>query len=465
MKRSPPPGGYATTGRLVAWAIWDWACSPFFSVIVTFVFATYVTRAVAPDEISGTAAWGFTMTASALAIAFSSPILGALADAVGRRKPWLGALTLLGAGAAASLWLVTPSPSSLMLALGLVFVGNVALETAQTFYNAMLPALAEPARLGQWSGWGWGLGYLAGIAVLVLLLYGVILPKPPPFGLDAATSENVRLAGPVVAVWLLVFSLPLFLLVPDRPRIVRAPGMAIRLGAMALRTSIARLARLDDAGRFLLARMVYNDGLNTLFAFGGIYAAGTFGLGVADVIELGIALNIAAGVGAFAMGRLDDRIGPKRVILTALLGLLLAGAIALVATDRATFWPAAVTLGLFVGPAQASSRSLMARLARPEERTQMFGIYALSGKVTAFLGPFLLGIVTIWAGSQRAGMAVILALLALGAVLLLAVREPPRQSGTIGPQLPSQLTTGAVDGVLDRSQPASPAASIGRARK
>ncbi len=463
MRHSPPPAGYASAGRLLAWASWDWACSPFFSVIITFVFATYVTKAVAPDAIAGTAAWGFTMTASALAIAVLSPILGALADAVGRRKPWLGTLTLIGAAASALLWLVTPEPSRLMLALGLVFLGNLALETAQTFYNAMLPDLAEPRRLGQWSGWGWGLGYLAGIVVLVLLLYGLILPKPPPFGLDAETSQQVRLAGPVVALWLLVFSLPLFLLVPDRPRIVRAPGSAIRAGVMALRGSITRLARLDDTSRFLVARMIYNDGLNTLFAFGGIYAAGTFGLGVAEVIELGIALNISAGLGAFAMGRLDDRFGPKRVILAALLGLLLAGAMALVATDRAVFWAAAVALGLFVGPAQASSRSLMARLARPDERAQMFGIYALSGKITAFLGPFLLGIVTVWAGSQRAGMAVILVLLAIGGTLLMAVREPPRDPGSDGPVSPAQPSADA--DALAPSQVSSAAESIGGARK
>ncbi len=461
-----PPAGYATSGRLLAWALWDCACSPFFSVVLTFVFATYVTRAVAPDEVAGTAAWGFMITLSAIAIALASPILGALADAGGRRKPWLAALTLLGACATALLWLVTPSPSRLTLALSLVFLGNLALETAQTFYNAMLPDLAEPRRLGQWSGWGWGLGYLAGIVVLVLLLYGVILPKPPPFGLDPATSQNVRLAGPVVALWLLVFSLPLFLLVPDRPRIGRRPGAAIRLGATALRASLARLAQVDDTSRFLVARMVYNDGLNTLFAFGGIYAAGTFGLDVAEVIELGIALNVAGGLGAFAMGRLDDRIGPKRVILVALGGLLLAGATTLLATDRAVFWGAAVTLGLFVGPAQSSSRSLMARLTRPENRAQMFGIYALSGKLTAFLGPFLLGVVTLWAGSQRAGMAVILVLLAVGAVLLLPVREPGREAPAPDQETPPQPSAGAAGtAAVAPSQATSSAESIGLARE
>jgi MFS transporter, UMF1 family len=425
-RATPPPAVLATPRQLLAWAAYDWASSPFFAVIITFVFATYVTTAVAPNEIEGTAAWSRMTVLAALVIAVTSPVLGAIADAGGRRKPWLLAFTLLSAAATALLWLVAPEHGYLTLALTLVLVANVANEVGQAFYNAMLPDLARPDQLGRWSGWGWGLGYAAGIVALGLILVVFVQPKPPPFGLDEATAEQVRIVGPVVAVWFVLFSLPLFLVAPDRARHARPFGEAARQGLRTVADTLGHVRRNANIARFLLARLVYNDGLNTLFAFGGIYAAGTFGMTLNEVLLFGIALNVTAGLGAFGFAFLDDRLGSKATILVAVCGLFVAGTVALLATEKATFWAVALVIGIFVGPAQSASRTLMARLAPAEQRTEMFGIYALTGKVTAFIGPFLFGTATAWFESQRAGMATILVMFVVGGLLLLRVREPAR---------------------------------------
>ena len=417
--------GPATTRQLGAWALYDWASSPFFAVIITFVFAQYFTQAVAGDPIRGTALWSWTMTLSALLIAAASPVLGAIADVGGRRKPWLMAFTLMSAAATSLLWLVAPDPTYVLLALTLVLMANVTNEIGQAFYNAMLPDLAPSSHVGRWSGWGWGLGYLSGIVALGLILWLFVLRTPPLFGLDPAQGEQVRVTGPLIGLWLVVFSLPLVLLVPDRPRGSLGLAASVRHGLVMLRGTLADVRRQTNVLTFLVARLIYNDGLNTLFAFGGIYAAGTFGMALKEVLLFGIALNLTSGIGAFAFAHLDDRIGSKPTILISIAGLFACGIAALLAEAKLTFWLAALVLGLFVGPAQSASRTLMARLAPPHQRTEMFGIYALTGKLTAFLGPFMFGTATWWFGTQRAGMATILVMFVAGGLLLLRVREQP----------------------------------------
>lgn len=414
---------------LFAWSLYDWANSPFFAVIGTFVFATYFTQAVAPDPETGAAQWGYTLTLCGLAIAVLSPILGAVADAGGRRKPWLAALTLIGIVGSAALWWVEPTPSATLFALGSVAIATVALEIGIAFYNAMLPDLAPPSRLGRWSGWAWGAGYAGGMVALVLMLGLFVMNDNPPFGLDTERSEHIRVVGPFVALWIALFAWPLFAFVPDQPDKGLGVGETARQGFKQLRATLGHLPRYRTIATFLLARMLYIDGLNTLFAFGGIYAAGTFGMAFSEVILFGIALNVTAGLGAVLFAGVDDRLGAKPTVLIGLAGLSVCGIGALVVTDKTAFWLIGSALGLFIGPVQSASRSLMARLAPVELRTEMFGLYAFSGKATAFLGPFVFATATAYAGTQRAGMATILVFFALGAALLLLVRapRPPRE--------------------------------------
>jgi UMF1 family MFS transporter len=407
-----------------AWALYDWANSAFAAVIVTFVFATYFSQGIAVDPVTGTTEWGRAMTVSALIAAFLGPTLGAIADAGGRRKPWIFIFTWLCVIATALLWYAAPSPDWVLYTLVLVVVANLGLDMAGIFYNAMLKDLAPSERVGRLSGWAWGLGYFGGLCCLVIALFAFVQTDTPLFGLDKEQAEHVRATGPLVALWLAIFSLPLFLLTPDRKRGQGSISEAIKTGLGQLWQTVSHIRRYRTVGHFLLARMLYIDGLNTLFAFGGIYAAGTFGLELADVIIFGILLNVTGGIGAFAFAWLDDRVGSKPVILIALVGLMVCGLAAVLTTSLTVFWIVGGLLGLFVGPTQAASRTLMTRLAPAEQQTEMFGLYALSGKVTAFLGPLVLSIVTDWADSQRAGMATILIFFIAGFILLARLKIP-----------------------------------------
>jgi len=415
---TPPPrlGGFS-------WCLYDWANSAFPTVITTFVFSAYFTKAIAVDEITGTSQWGWALSLSGLAVAVAAPVLGAIADHGGRRKPWIFAFTILCALLTGLLWNAKPDTSFVLLALILVGGANFAFEMATVFYNAMLPDLATPDRIGRLSGWGWGLGYGGGLACLGLALVTLVETETPPFGLAKETSEHLRAMGPLVAAWMLLFAVPFFVWTPDRPRIAIPPGQAVRQGWSALVGTLRRVREFRPVARYLIARMIYIDGLNTLFAFGGIYAAGTFGMDFSELIIFGIAINVTAGLGAAGFAWVDDGIGPKRTIQIAVTGLILMGGALLVVEGKTLFWVFALPLGIFVGPAQAASRSMMAHLAPVEMRTEMFGLYALSGKATAFMGPALLAWVTVAFDSQRAGMATIIVFLIVGLCLLAGVPD------------------------------------------
>lgn len=421
---SEPRESPARRLALWAWCSYDWANSGFPTVITTYVFSAYFAKAVAADEVGGTSAWAYAISLSGLAVALASPVLGAIADAAGRRKPWVGAFTALCVAASAALWPVVPGGGFALYALVLVAVANFAFEMAIVFYNAMLPQVAPPGKIGRVSGWGWGLGYAGGLVCLALSL-ALVQPDPAPFGLERAAFEHVRATAVLVAVWFAVFSLPFFLIVPDAPGQRIGAGTAIRRGLVSLRDTLGHLKRYRNVAMFLAAHMVYADGLNTLFAVGGIYVAVTFGMGFDEILLFGIAMSVTAGIGAFAFGWLDDRIGAKRTILIALASLSAIGIGLVLVETKAWLWALALPLGIFFGPAQSASRSLMARLAPPHLTAEFFGLYALSGKATAFAGPAIFGAVTAATGSPRWGMATIVVFVAVGALLLLPVRSPP----------------------------------------
>jgi UMF1 family MFS transporter len=281
--------------------------------------------------------------------------------------------------------------------------------------------------MGRLSGRAWALGYAGGLTCLVFVLFAFVRAENPLFGLSTETAENVRVVGPVVAVWLVVFTLPLLIWTPDRARSGARLSQTVRGGVRRLGRTVRAVRQYRNLAKFLVARIVYTDGLSTLFAFGGVYAAGTFDMDVQAVLILGIALNVSAGIGAVAGGWIDDRIGAKRTVMGALAGLILVGTPIILVESVWLFWVLAVALGLFMGPAQASSRALMGRLAPPEMESEMFGFFAASGKIIAFAGPALVAWTTDLFDSQRAGIAVIIVFFAGGLALLLPVREEPAQ--------------------------------------
>ena len=426
-----PPAPTAGKGALVAWALYDWANSSFAAVITTFVFAAYFTKAVAADPVTGTSQWGYAISLSALLVAFSSPLMGAIADNAGRRKPWLFVFTAVAVAATGLLWLVKPDPAYVLLALVLVGVGNYAFEAGTVFYNAMLPDLVAKPRVGRLSGWAWGLGYAGGLVCLAVALVGFVQTETPWFGVGKDQAANIRAVAVLVAVWFGVFAVPLFLFTPDTPSKNLRVGDAIAKGWASFATMLGRARAQKSVVRFVIARMLYVDGLTTLFAFGGIYAAGTFGMSFADLILFGIGMNVTAGIGAALFAWIDDRIGPKPTILISVAGLIALGTALLLIDSKTLFWVFGLPLGFFVGPAQAASRSFMAHLAPPHLRTEMFGLLAFSGKATAFLGPAVLAAVTDLFDSQRAGMASIIVFFALGMIVLWPIADPRAAAETV----------------------------------
>jgi MFS transporter, UMF1 family len=445
---------YPPRSAVISWIFFDWAAQPYFTLITTFVFAPYFATHVAADPASGQALWGFATAASGMMIALLSPVLGAIADATGRRKPWIAAFGAMLVIGASLMWFGRPSDEAgipaLLLAYGIATVG---VEFATVFNNAMMPTLVPPDRIGRLSGTGWATGYIGGILSLILVL-GFLAASPesgrtlfglkPLFGLDPVSHQGDRISGPLTGIWFIIFVLPMFALTPDYPARSRLRD-ALRTGLCELKQTLTELPKQKSIAAFLLANMIYTDGLVSLFAFGGIYAAGTFGWNTIQIGTFGIILAIAGTLGGWLGGKLDDFLGPKRVIAGSITILLAAiVAILLVNTDSILFVSVAppapggalfasaaerayLILGCCIGavgaPLQAASRSLLIRMAPRDRVAQYFGLFALTGKVTSFIGPLLIGIVTAATASQKAGMATLVLFFVTGLVLLARVRD------------------------------------------
>lgn len=410
------------TKSLLSWAFYDWANSSFSSIIETFVLPAYFVKAVVQNEELGTEKWGIALGITGLIIAIGGPILGAIADQAGQRKKWLGLFTLLNLIACALMWYITPNPDSTLFALFLFSIATMGSEFAYVFYNAMLPDLAPPDKVGRWSGWGWGLGYVGGMLSLVVALFLFIDPHVSLFNFNRENSEEVRAAFVLVALWYGLFSIPLFLNTPDTPKKM-AILPAVRKGLIQLKESFLDLKRYGSLFRFFIARMFFIDGLLTLFAFGGIFAASRFNMPEEKVLVFGIVLNVSAGIGAAIFALLDDRFGPRKMMIVSLLCLIAFGLLTLFAQSETQFWLMGMLVGAFVGPVQASSRSYLARVAPPELMNQMFGFFSLSGKATSFMGPLVVSTVIALTGSLIIGMTSIIIFFILGLALLLTVKE------------------------------------------
>ncbi len=418
-----PLPGKVSKKAIFSWCLFDWANSAFPTVVTTFVFASYFTETLAPNRFEGTKQWGYMMALSGFLIALLSPLFGAVADYSGRRKPWLVIFTAMAAVGSVLLWYAVPGNTACMT-LGLVFLGMLGFELGTVFYNAMLSELAPKKYLGRISGWAWGFGYLGGVACLAVALIFFIKDSFSLFSFDRETFEHIRAVGPLVGFWFVLFGLPLFLFTPDRPSTGLPLRKSIREGTKTLFKTLKTLPKHRQILLFLIANMLYMDGLNTIFAFGGIYAAGSFGFSMEEILILGIAMNVVAGVGAALFGWIDDYFGAKITILLSLMIILISGFGLIIVTIKVHFWVLGLILSVSVGSVQAASRSMMVRLSPPAVVTEMFGLFALSGRVTAFVGPLLLGGITAGYASQRIGMIAILFFILMGLVILTYVEEP-----------------------------------------
>ncbi|WP_011582733.1 MULTISPECIES: MFS transporter [Chelativorans] len=447
-----------TTGRrgIWGWIFFDWAQQPFHTLIITFVFGPYFASAVAPDAARGQELWGLATGIGGLMVAISSPFLGAIADASGPRKPWILFFSILGCLGCAGLWFATPGMESLAPVLVLVALALFGVELAAVFNNAMMPDLVPRSELGRLSGSAWGFGYLGGIVLLVLVL-GFMAASPetgrtliglePLFGLDAASREGDRAVGPLTALWYVLFALPMFLFTPDQPR--RRMAGVVRQGLRQLGATFRRLPSERSYLGFLASSMFYRDALNALYIFGGIYAAGVLGWSIVEIGLFGILVNMTGALGAWAGGRMDKARGPKAVVGVSIFSLCACCLLVISITrsevifvpleDAASrlpdilFFAAGAMIGAAGGAVQAASRTLLVDQVPRTQVTEAFGLYAFSGKATAFIGPFSVAAATAFfsqpefalssVDAQRLGVTPVLALFFLGLVLLPLVKN------------------------------------------
>jgi len=404
------------------WAIYDFANSAYTTLVVTFIYSAFFLTGIAENDTIGTVQWSNAVTVAGIIVAVLSPILGAMADQGGHRKRFLLAFTALTILSTAVLYF--PTQGEVWFALVVFVISDVSFEMGNVFYNAYLPDLAPKDRIGRISGYGWALGYMGGliamiIALFVFILDGGMLP------LAEESAQNVRATMLLVAAWFAVFSVPMFLWVHDEPTVREPRPLRATVSAAFTRlgNTFQEIRHFRQVVRLLIARMFYNDGIVTIFAFGSLYAIGTFGFTLTEVMYWGLALNVSAGIGAFSMGFLDDRIGGKKTIQITNAVLSCVVLFATFAQSKLGLWIAGIVLGLFVGPNQSASRSLLGRFVPPAKETEFYGFFAFSGKAMAFMGPWILGRMVDLTGSQRYGVFSILVLFVIGAVILQTVDE------------------------------------------
>ncbi|WP_333899721.1 MFS transporter [Agrobacterium pusense] len=452
---SPAPNAQAVVTKrgIWGWVMFDWAAQPFFTVVTTFVFGPYFVARLTDDPIAAQATWSNVATVSSIIIALFSPILGSIADQSGARKPWIAFFAAIKIVSLCLLWYAAPG-SPVILPVICMILASIAAEFSIVFNDSMMPRLTNPQNVGRISNLAWGLGYLGGMVVLIAVVTllaanpqtGVTIAGIKPlFGLDPATGEDARITGPLAALWYLIFILPMFLLTPDAEKGLPFAA-AIRSGLGELKITLRELRHRPMLSWFLIARMLYQDGVNGVLILGGAFAAGMFGWATMEIGLFGILLNVVAIAGCFAAGRVDQRLGSRVTILISLV-LLLAATLGIVSTEKGStlfglihlstaddgsifatgaekaYLLYGVLIGLAFGPVQASSRSYLARNITVAEAGRYFGIYALSGRATSFMATLSFSMATYMSGSAHIGMASLILFLGSGFLLLLRVPE------------------------------------------
>lgn len=441
---STPPSGPETAldveprgnaRKIFGWGMWDWGTQPFNTVIVTFVFAVYITSESFGDSSHTTSMLAIATALAGVVVAVVAPVLGQNSDRSGKTVRNMRIQTWILAALAGSLYLVEPDPSFLVLGLVLFSLGSIVFELAEVNYNATIEQVAAPENVGRVSGFSWGLGYLGGIIVLALVLFLFIIPDVGLFGVTDDAGMSVRVSMLVCAVWIVLFTLPTWRVVKDTP-MEKPPRVGVVESYRRLWQSLKRLwHRSPHTVYFLGASALFRDGLAGVFAFGAVLAAGTFGMSETEVGMFGIVASIIAGFSTIAFGQLDDRIGPKRVIMLSLVVLIVVGLAIFVLHDggKPVFWVLGLIMTAFVGPAQSASRSYLARIIPEGQAGELFGLYATTGRSVSFLAPAAFAFF-IWLGSvitgesdtQYWGILGIGVVLIAGLLVLIPVKDPDK---------------------------------------
>jgi len=461
------PEGESATGVAIAsplgqvsWALFDFARNPYVLLITIYLFAPYFTSVLMHDPVEGQAVWGNIQGYAGVTIALLAPFLGAIADAGGRRKPWIAFFAALMAAATACLWFAKADGTGLSIFTLCLLLGvpAVAYEFASVFYNALLPAIAPHERVAWLSGLSLALGNLSSVLLLVFMLVAFVLPGHVPwsfvpahplFGIDQAAHEPERLTGPLTALCIAIFTLPLLLWTPDSPSSRVSWADAMTSGVLSVIRTVRSLDHYRNVALYLLARLFFNDGMTALLIFSGVFAAGIFHWGALQMTAYGIMASLFAVLGGFFGGWLDTHLGSKRAIFVSVGGTLLFGLLLITMGPDRIFWvipydvhaapvhslpffrtwPEMIYLGVTnlaavcVSASYANARTMMARIAPIRRITEFFGLFSLSGQSTSFLATLSVGWMTALTHSQRGGFSVILVFLGLGLIGMLWVKE------------------------------------------
>jgi len=406
--------------KIFNFALYDFANSAFATIIITFIFATYFAKQIAPNPVLGQSYWGWTIGVTGFFVALIGPIAGSFADKKNKIVFFIRCFSLLCILFTSLLWFSKPSQSYLLYTLVIVGIANFFYELSLIFYNSLLKDISTSKNLGKSSGFGFALGYIGGIVILLISIKLFIDNDSLPFGLTKEESQNIRAVALLVSIWFLIFSIPFLFFV------IKETKKKITKSVSSNFTDLKKLVwnrRFSVLGKFLIARMLYADGLNAIIVMGGIFAVGVFNLEIKELLKLSILMNITAFIGAFVGGMANDRYGSKIVIIFSLIGLILSSVAILFTFSVSTFFFLAAIYGLFIGPIQSASRVVITSMLNKNNQGKGFGLFATSGKLTSFVGPLLVGTVTFLTASQRIGFSAAIILLLSGLIILLNIRK------------------------------------------
>jgi UMF1 family MFS transporter len=415
-----------------SWALWDWASQAFPTVVTSFIFGRYITSEFfAPagysleDAGQYTAFWlGMSGVVAGVLIALIAPIVGRRADTSGRKKFWLMVNTYLFAATIGLMFFVAPSEDFFVFGLVLLAAGGIFFEFATVNYNSMLNEVARPHERGKISQFGWGLGYIGGIILLVMALWIIQFGGAELLGIPDTDALSVRVVMVISMFWVIIFSIPLMLKVPEAKPIAGTENEGVLLAYKKLIRSLVTMRKENpNLLKFLIASAVYRDGLNGVFAYGAVLGGIAFGLDLTEIILFGIVANIVAGIGAFVGSFFEDRVGSRKIIFVSLVGVIVGGFGVFVFESAGTiaFFSFGLFLCTFVGPAQAASRTMMSRLSADDKQGEAFGLYATTGRAVSFLAPAAWAIF-VGLFSPIYGILGLMLILVVGLLLLISVR-------------------------------------------
>ena len=405
--------------KIFNFALYDFANSAFTTIIITFIFSTYFAKQIAPNPVLGQSYWGWTIGITGVVVALVGPLLGTIADKKNYSEFFIKIFTIICISLTCLLWFSKPSEKYLIYTLFIVGLANIFYELSLIFYNSTLKKISESNNLGKSSGFSFALGYIGGIIVLIICITIFIDNDSLPFGLSKENSENVRATSILVAFWYLIFSMPfLFNLKKTNKNEIEK-----KINYTKNFKELIWDKGLNNIGKFLLARMLYADGLNAIIIMGGIFAVGVFSLEIKDLLVLSVLMNITAFIGAIVGGYANDRFSSKSVIIFSLIGLILSSSIILFLKSKIIFLFFASINGFFIGPVQSASRVFMTKSIDENNQASGFGLFALSGKLTSFIGPLLVSTITYISNSQKIGFSSAIALLLIGLLVLLKVKK------------------------------------------